>query len=152
MNETVIGTMARTTAAKFRHVPVVEESRLAGIVSIGDVMKGCLDELKHESARASLARRFRGGPDRGDGEGHALTLEEAMAEAARRVAPHSPNSQYRPARAAPLISDHPIASQLQPWAGGGLSRLKLFAASREAKRRRPSLCRSWRAGQLYLLW
>ena len=69
------------------------------------------------------------------GQKSAATLEEAMAEAARRVAPHSPNSQYRPARAAPLISDHPIASQLQPWAGGGLSRLKLFAASREAKRR-----------------
>ena len=93
----------------------MKESRLAGIVSIGDVMKWRLDEPKRE--------------------GHALTLEEAMAEAARRVAPHSPNSQYRPARAAPLISDHPIASQLQPWAGGGLSRLKLFAASREAKRR-----------------
>jgi hypothetical protein len=28
MNETVIGIMARTTAAKFRHLPVVEESRL----------------------------------------------------------------------------------------------------------------------------
>jgi CBS domain-containing protein len=55
MNETVIGTMARTTAAQFRHVPVVEESRLAGIVSIGDVMKWRLDEPKHESARASLA-------------------------------------------------------------------------------------------------
>ena len=47
--------MARTTAAKFRHVPVVERSRLAGIVSIGDVMKWRLDEPKHESARASLA-------------------------------------------------------------------------------------------------
>ena len=69
----------------------MKESRLAGIVSIGDVMKWRLDEPKHE--------------------GHALTLEEAMAEAARRVAPHSPNSQYRPARAAPLISDHPIASR-----------------------------------------
>ena len=55
MNETVIGIMARTTAAKFRHLPVVEESRLAGIVSIGDVMKWRLDELKHEFARASLA-------------------------------------------------------------------------------------------------
>jgi hypothetical protein len=74
----------------------VKESRLAGIVSIGDVMKWRLDEPKHE--------------------GHALTLEEAMAEAARRVAPHSPNSQYRPARAAPLISDHPIASRsFSPW-------------------------------------
>ena len=55
MNETVIGSMARTTAAQFRHVPVVEESRLAGIVSIGDVTKWRLDEPKHESARASSA-------------------------------------------------------------------------------------------------
>ena len=55
MNETVIGTMARTTAAKFRHVSVVEGSRLASIVSIGDVMSWRLDEPKHEFARASLA-------------------------------------------------------------------------------------------------
>jgi len=69
-------------------VSVVEESRLIGIVLIGDVLKWCLDELKHESARLLWRRRFRGGPDRGDGGAHVLTLEEAMAEAARRVAPY----------------------------------------------------------------
>ncbi len=51
MNETVIEIMARMPAAKFRHVPVVEEGRLAGIASIGDEVKWHLDELKHESAR-----------------------------------------------------------------------------------------------------
>jgi CBS domain-containing protein len=50
MDETVIEIMARMTAAKFRYVPVVEEGRLTGIVSIGDVVKWRLDEMKHESA------------------------------------------------------------------------------------------------------
>jgi CBS domain-containing protein len=50
MNETVIEIMARMTAGKFRHVPVVEQGRLAGIVSIGDVVKWRLDEMTHESA------------------------------------------------------------------------------------------------------
>jgi CBS domain-containing protein len=49
MDETVIEIMARMTAGKFRHVPVVEQSRLAGIVSIGDVVKWRLDEMNHES-------------------------------------------------------------------------------------------------------
>ena len=48
--ETVREIMERMTAGKFRHVPVVEQGRLAGIVSIGDVVKWRLDELKHESA------------------------------------------------------------------------------------------------------
>jgi CBS domain-containing protein len=40
------------TDHRVRHVPVVEEGRLIGIVSIGDVVKARLDEL--ESERASL--------------------------------------------------------------------------------------------------
>ena len=48
--ETVSEIMERMTAGKFRHVPVVDEQgRLAGIVSIGDVVKWRLDEMKHES-------------------------------------------------------------------------------------------------------
>jgi hypothetical protein len=101
MNETVIGTMALTTRQSSGTCRSIEENRLAGIVSIGDVMKW---RLEHTSPRGlPWHRQFCGGPDRGDGEGHALTLEEAMAEAARRVAPHSPNSvqdEYRPAPAA----------------------------------------------------
>jgi CBS domain-containing protein len=50
MDETVIEIMAVMTAGKFRHIPVVEQGRLHGIVSIGDVVKWRLDDMKHESA------------------------------------------------------------------------------------------------------
>jgi CBS domain-containing protein len=46
--ETIAEIMERMTAGKFRHVPVVEQARLAGIVSIGDVVKARLGELEHE--------------------------------------------------------------------------------------------------------
>jgi CBS domain-containing protein len=48
--DTVSEIMERMTAGKFRHVPVVEQGRLAGIVSIGDVVKWRLHEMEHESA------------------------------------------------------------------------------------------------------
>src|SRR5262245_4033276 len=47
--ETVCEIMERMTAGKFRHVPVVEQERLAGIISIGDVVKYRLHEMEHES-------------------------------------------------------------------------------------------------------
>lgn len=37
------------TAGKFRHVPVVQDGRLDGMISIGDVVKHRLAELEHES-------------------------------------------------------------------------------------------------------
>ncbi len=36
------------TTGRFRHVPVIEEGRLIGIVSIGDVVKHRIDELQSE--------------------------------------------------------------------------------------------------------
>ncbi|HEY8479843.1 MAG TPA: CBS domain-containing protein [Spirillospora sp.] len=36
------------TEHRFRHVPVVEDGRLVGIVSIGDVVKSAIDELESE--------------------------------------------------------------------------------------------------------
>src|SRR5262249_27430575 len=47
-NETIAEIMERMTGGKFRHVPVVEQGRLAGIVSIGDVVKARLSELEYE--------------------------------------------------------------------------------------------------------
>ena len=47
-NETIAEIMGRMTAGKFRHVPVVEQGRLIGIVSIGDVVKARLEELERE--------------------------------------------------------------------------------------------------------
>lgn len=36
------------TEHRFRHVPVTEDGRLVGIVSIGDVVKSAIDELESE--------------------------------------------------------------------------------------------------------
>jgi CBS domain-containing protein len=47
-NETIAEIMERITSGKFRHVPVIDRGRLAGIVSIGDVVKARLSELEHE--------------------------------------------------------------------------------------------------------
>jgi CBS domain-containing protein len=49
-SETVSSLMERMTAGKFRHVPVVEDNRLVGIVSIGDIVKHRLSEIESESA------------------------------------------------------------------------------------------------------
>ena len=40
--------MQLMTAGRFRHLPVVEGERLAGIISIGDIVKHHVDELHHE--------------------------------------------------------------------------------------------------------
>ena len=50
LSETVGGIMERMTTGKFRHVPVVEQGELVGIVSIGDVVKHRLMEMERESA------------------------------------------------------------------------------------------------------
>jgi CBS domain-containing protein len=47
--ETIASIMERMTAGKFRHVPVVDQDRLVGIVSIGDVVKHRLMEMERES-------------------------------------------------------------------------------------------------------
>lgn len=44
--EELMGTM---TSGRFRHMPVLADGRLAGIVSIGDVVKARIDELATET-------------------------------------------------------------------------------------------------------
>jgi CBS domain-containing protein len=46
--DTISTIMERMTAGKFRHVPVVEEGRLTGIISIGDVVKYRLQQMENE--------------------------------------------------------------------------------------------------------
>jgi CBS domain-containing protein len=48
--ETIVSVAERMTQGKFRHLPVVEHGRLAGIVSIGDVVKHRLEEMEKESS------------------------------------------------------------------------------------------------------
>ncbi|HET7681604.1 MAG TPA: CBS domain-containing protein [Xanthobacteraceae bacterium] len=49
LDETIHSIMERMTAGKFRHVPVIEQGRLAGIISIGDVVKYRIVEMEQES-------------------------------------------------------------------------------------------------------
>lgn len=47
-SDTIDQLMAQMTAGRFRHVPVVEDGRLLGIVSIGDVVKLKIAETELE--------------------------------------------------------------------------------------------------------
>lgn len=47
-DDTVDALMATMTKQRFRHLPVVKDGGLVGIVSIGDVVKSRTDELEHD--------------------------------------------------------------------------------------------------------
>jgi CBS domain-containing protein len=47
-DDTVLEVMAQMTYSRVRHVPVVDNGELRGIVSIGDVVKSRLDENERE--------------------------------------------------------------------------------------------------------
>jgi CBS domain-containing protein len=46
----VLNIMERMTAGKFRHMPVIDQGRPVGIISIGDVVKYRLQVLERDSA------------------------------------------------------------------------------------------------------
>jgi CBS domain-containing protein len=48
--DTISSVMEWMTEGKFRHLPVVEQGRLTGIVSIGDVVKHRLQEMEREQS------------------------------------------------------------------------------------------------------
>jgi CBS domain-containing protein len=49
-DETIASLAGRMTEGKFRHLPVVEQGRLTGIISIGDIVKTRVHEMEQESA------------------------------------------------------------------------------------------------------
>jgi CBS domain-containing protein len=47
--DSVSEVLAIMTVKRFRHLPVVEEARMVGVVSLGDLVKAQLEELAHEA-------------------------------------------------------------------------------------------------------
>ena len=47
--DTIAVIMERMTEGKFRHLPVVDQGRLIGVISIGDVVKFRLEEIEGET-------------------------------------------------------------------------------------------------------
>lgn len=48
MDDSINDVMQKMTAGRFRHLPVVEDGKLAGIVSIGDVVKRRIEDAERE--------------------------------------------------------------------------------------------------------
>lgn len=49
-SETINHVMYRMSEGRFRHMPVTEDGRLVGVISIGDVVKHRISDLEHEKA------------------------------------------------------------------------------------------------------
>jgi CBS domain-containing protein len=47
--DTVDHVMETMTERRFRHLPVVQDGSIVGIISIGDVVKNLIDETRHEA-------------------------------------------------------------------------------------------------------
>jgi CBS domain-containing protein len=47
--DTIASLMERMTEGKFRHLPVVDQGKLVGVISIGDVVKWRVEEIEGES-------------------------------------------------------------------------------------------------------
>lgn len=48
--DTVLAMVEKMNAGHFRHLPVLKDSKLAGIISIGDAVKFRLEEMEHEQS------------------------------------------------------------------------------------------------------
>ena len=49
-DDTVDSIMQRMTMGRFRHMPVLDDGNLIGIISIGDVVKNRISDLEHEAS------------------------------------------------------------------------------------------------------
>lgn len=48
-SDTINAAMNKMSQGRFRHLPVVDQGRLVGIISIGDVVKRKIEEAEHEA-------------------------------------------------------------------------------------------------------
>jgi CBS domain-containing protein len=49
LEDTINEVMQKMTSGRFRHLPVVEDGKLAGIISIGDVVKRRIEDVEREA-------------------------------------------------------------------------------------------------------
>jgi CBS domain-containing protein len=49
IDETANSVLEAMTHGRFRHMPVMEDGRMVGVISIGDVVKARIDEIEHEN-------------------------------------------------------------------------------------------------------
>ena len=49
-NDSIADIMERMTAGKFRHLPVLRDGQLIGVVSIGDVVKQRVEEIELDAS------------------------------------------------------------------------------------------------------
>jgi len=49
-DDNIIRLMSKMSEGRFRHMPVVEQGKLVGVVSIGDVVKARIDTIEQENA------------------------------------------------------------------------------------------------------
>lgn len=49
LEDTIHAVMQKMTSGRFRHLPVVEDGKLAGLVSIGDVVKRRIEDVEREA-------------------------------------------------------------------------------------------------------
>lgn len=47
--ESAVSVLERMTAGRFRHMPVMQDGRLVGVISIGDVVKARIAEMEFEN-------------------------------------------------------------------------------------------------------
>lgn len=48
-DDTATSVMEKMTDGRFRHMPVIENNRMVGVISIGDVVKARITEIQHEN-------------------------------------------------------------------------------------------------------
>ena len=48
-SDTIVSVMTQMTSGRFRHMPVIEDGKIAGLVSIGDVVKHRIEQTEKEA-------------------------------------------------------------------------------------------------------
>ncbi len=49
-SDTAVSVLEKMSEGRFRHMPVVEDGSVVGVISIGDVVKARIDEVEHENS------------------------------------------------------------------------------------------------------